>query len=97
MFAISGPSYDLLLYRIFAHLGFMKQLGRKKLMQFNGIKNWTKTKPEKAYSCPCDCVVVCHYIILTRLLLEDEFLRPLLVTVYEAEAEGSEGDLSIYA
>lgn len=66
-------------------------------MQFNLIKNRTKTKPEEAYSCACDCVVVCHYIILTRLLLEEEFLRPLLVTVYEAEAEGSEGDLSIYA
>lgn len=40
---------------------------------------------------------MCLYIILTRLLLEEEFLRPLLVIVYEAEAEGSEGDLSIYA
>lgn len=37
------------------------------------------------------------YIILIRLQLEEEFLIPLAVTEYAADADRREGDLSMYA
>lgn len=39
---------------------------------------------------------ICH-IILIRLQFEAEFLIPLLVTEYGADADRREGDLSMYA